>query len=219
MTVRDLSGQKFGRWTVIARAENYKSGGAQWRVRCDCSAERVHRGMTLTQGGSTSCGCWNRELRRAICIARNTTHGLAGTPEHYIWQNMRGRCNTPSAVGFENYGGRGIRVCERWSSFENFLADMGPRPSPKHSIDRDDVNGHYEPGNCRWATREEQANNTRRNHRLTHDGRTMTVMQWSRATGIHRKTIERRLEMGWTVDAAVTKPADPAAGRFMRKAA
>jgi hypothetical protein len=105
--------------------------------------------------------------------------------EHDAWRGMLARCRNPRHPSYKNYGGRGITACERWNSFENFLDDMGKRPSPKHSLDRIDNNGNYEPGNCRWATRREQANNTRMNRFVTFDGRTMTLAQWARETGIH----------------------------------
>jgi hypothetical protein len=117
---------------------------------------------------------------------------------------MRQRCSNPNTDRYEHYGGRGIAICERWQSFEDFYADMGPRPSPKHSIDRIDVDGDYEPGNCRWATPAEQARNKRSNLMLTHDGRTQTITEWARETRIPLMTISRRLKSGWPVDRALS---------------
>lgn len=125
-----------------------------------------------------------------------TKHGLAGTAEHNIWCGMRKRCNNPHDRLYPYYGGRGIRVCERWSDFATFLADMGPRPSPVHSVERRD-NGHgYEPGNCYWATRIEQMRNRRGNLYVTYRGETLCVAAWAERLGIDHNTIRRRIKRG-----------------------
>jgi homospermidine synthase len=116
---------------------------------------------------------------------------------------MRHRCNNMDAVGYQHYGGRGIKVCERWNSFEKFLADMGERPAG-HSIDRIDVNGNYEPDNCRWATAEAQRNNTRRSIFLTHNGETKTVRQWADALGMPYGKLRSRIKRGWTTERALS---------------
>ncbi len=137
-------------------------------------------------------------------MAASQTHGLSGLPEYGIWVNMRLRCGSPRNKSFDNYGGRGIRVCDRWlESFEAFLGDMGRRPSPKHSIDRIDVNGNYEPGNCRWATRTEQGRNRRNNTRVTFDGREQTISEWAQERGISEGTISARLRHGCPSDVAL----------------
>jgi hypothetical protein len=130
-------------------------------------------------------------------------HGYSGTPsersatpEYLVWQRMRDRCNNASAPNFKNYGGRGIRVCQRWDNFASFLADLGPRPSPLHSIDRRDNDGHYEPGNCRWVTKTEQLRNTRVTRFLTFNGRTLSVAGWAEELGISAGTIRARLHRG-----------------------
>ena len=121
---------------------------------------------------------------------------------------MKARCVVPSASGYENYGGRGIVVCDRWlNSFENFLADMGERPSKAHSIDRyPDNDGNYEPSNCRWATRKQQTRNTRANRRISFCGETLCVAEWAERVGIHCDTIYDRLKLGWSIDRALTEP-------------
>lgn len=120
---------------------------------------------------------------------------------------MRQRCNNPEVRAYPRYGGRGIAVCARWLSFANFLADMGPRPTPAHTVERIDNNGPYAPENCRWADRTEQANNTRKNRHLTLNGATRTLAEWSRATGIGTHTIGARIDrLGWSVEMALTTP-------------
>jgi len=153
----DLTGQTFGRWTVL----EFK-GQAKWLCRCSCGTEKVVGGSSLRRGNSTSCGCFQRED-----VSRRTrTHGhKAGgkyTPEYIAWANIIARCENPKHKAYPNYGGRGITICGRWrESFESFLADVGPRPSDDNSLDRIDNDGHYEPGNVRWATISEQAKNRR----------------------------------------------------------
>jgi hypothetical protein len=135
-----------------------------------------------------------------------TTHGMKNTPEYSAWCSMRARCKNKSASHYQDYGGRGIVVCERWNTFENFYADMGPRPSPNHSIDRKDNNGNYEPSNCRWATKEIQFNNRRTCIFLTHNGITMTAAQWTRKMGWKARKIHVRLRRGWSVSEALDTP-------------
>ncbi len=140
-------------------------------------------------------------VRKRIPAPRTPTGAL--TPEYISWCKMRSRCNQPSAHNYRHYGGRGIRICERWDSFPNFLADMGPRPSPNHTLERDNVHGAYEPGNCRWATKLEQARNVRRNHLLTVNGVTRCLSDWAAVTGIGAPTIRYRLKHGASPEQAL----------------
>ncbi|NOV25919.1 hypothetical protein E5S69_20670 [Cupriavidus necator] len=146
---------------------------------------------------------------RAIDLFAGGTyiHGLSYTPEYRAWQTMRLRCCNPDNAAYADYGGRGITVCDRWlDSPENFLADMGQKPSPKHELDRIDNDKGYSPGNCRWATRKVNDRNRRNNRHLEHDGVTRTLAEWSEITGINRDTLQKRLASGWSVDRAITTP-------------
>ena len=150
-----MSGMVFGRLTVMRRAGSDPHGQATWHCRCACGMTTIVVGGELRRGNSTSCGCYRREAP--------ITHGASRTPEHNCWQNMKQRCSNPSRPDYQHYGGKGIRVCNRWlDSFENFLEDIGPRPSPKHSIDRIDSDGDYTPENCRWATKVVQVRESRK---------------------------------------------------------
>lgn len=196
----DLTGQRFGALTVLRRAETPEKR-TKWVAVCDCGNEVIKRGEKLDRDGS--CGC----MARKRLLERITTHGLSGTRTHAIWVSMRQRCETPSSGGFATYGGSGIKFCERWRDFENFVADMGMAPEGK-SIDRfPDGKGNYEPGNCRWATNAEQARNKRSNRNLTWKGETLCLTDWARRLGMRHETLFNRVvRYGWPIERAFTIP-------------
>jgi hypothetical protein len=160
----NLISQKFGRLTVLSRAENSATGKTRWKCICECGNEIITSSDGLKSGKSKSCGCYRAEKLSKIAIKKNTVHGQnkvgARTGAHKSWHNMRERCNDENHVSYKYYGGRGITVCERWNKFENFFEDMGERPEGK-TLDRIDSNGNYEPGNCKWSTKSEQQKNKR----------------------------------------------------------
>lgn len=154
----DVSGQVFGRLTVVKFGGNYikpngTKGTAYWVCRCECGKIKDVSGFDLRNGKVLSCGCFNRD--------KSITHGKSKTKTYNIWHGILMRCNNPNDTTYKYYGARGIKVCKRWYKFENFLKDMGECPSPDHTIDRVNVDRDYKPSNCKWATRSEQMRNRR----------------------------------------------------------
>lgn len=199
----DLTGKKFGRLTVLHRVPN-QGAEVRWACSCDCGNTKEVNGTLLKSGNTKSCGCLASDRAKA---GINRKHNRSGTPLYELWCKMRDRCGNPSNPSYGAYGGRGIYVCERWQSFENFLADMGERPSPKHSLDRINNDGPYSPENCRWVgSIREQRSNCRDNRFITHRGQTLTVSEWARRCGIDVDALLFRLNAGWDVEDALTRP-------------
>lgn len=194
----DLTRRKINKWTVIKIAQRRRRV-IYWLCECECGTVRAVGGGNLRSGRSKGCGC----DRRGGFLP---THGKTGTKIHRTWGMMRSRCANQKLASWKNYGARGIRVCKRWDRFENFYADMGEPPTANHSIERINNDGNYEPGNCRWATREEQNRNTRRTRFYEMNGVKKTPAEWAEAHGLPAKAVRKRLWKGWPIERAVTEP-------------
>lgn len=194
--LRDLTGQRFGHLTVLIRVPPRK-----WLCRCDCGKEIGVFTDNLTRNHTTSCGC-----QKGAMISKSlTTHGKTESRIMHIWEGMKARCLNPNDDRFLDYGGRGITICDRWlESFENFYADMGDPPD-KCSIDRIDVNGNYEPSNCRWATQSQQCNNKRDTVRYFYEGEEHTLSEWATIKNVSHDRLRQRVhKLGWTFEKAIT---------------
>ena len=202
--VIDLTGKRFGKLTVIEKHSQDKWGGWNWLCRCDCGNETVVSGGHLRGMKTKSCGCSRKE-------SKNFSHKMTGSRIYSIWQAMKSRCYYDKNKRFKYYGGRGIKVCDEWKnsfiSFYEWSMKNGYDENAERgqcTIDRIDVNGNYEPNNCRWATIKQQANNTRRNHFIEYNGKTQTVSQWANELGVEPDSIFNRLQKGFTEEEALT---------------
>lgn len=190
---KDLTGQIFGRLTVLSFAGILKYRAAFWRCRCECGNETVVRSQKLCDGVQLSCGCLGKQRLAEYRLS----HGMWGSKEYWAWALAKNRCNNPKNRGYKNYGGRGIRMSAAWSdSFEQFYKDMGPCP-PGMSLDRINNDGHYEHGNCRWTTQTAQMRNTRATAKITHAGLTLSFAEWAEITGISVNTLRARHYLKW----------------------
>lgn len=209
-TCQDLTGRQFDRLTVIGLKGRDKWRKLIWECRCSCGKTAFAVSGELLRGNQRSCGC----LCSEISARRLLKHGHAKSLEYRIWGTMISRCDKPDHISYPDYGAKGITVCERWrNSVSDFIADMGPRPSRKHSIDRIDSAGNYEPSNCRWASPKEQSRNTSRNRFITHNGETLTLAEWGERAGIKAGLIGSRLKAGWSLDDALTRAVGPTSRR------
>lgn len=198
-----MIGETFGRLTVVARA-NRRS---HFHCLCTCGASKDVRSDALRTGNTRSCGC----LRRDVCSTHGHTRPTAErkSGEYSSWDHMIQRCTNANHKHYHRYGGRGVKLYDRWRhSFETFLADMGPKPTPAHTIDRIDPNGNYEPSNCRWATRAEQMLNLRRTVYVEWEGENQPMQTVAKSFGIDPKVVDARLRKGWDIARSLTQPID-----------
>lgn len=196
--MKPKAGDVFSRWTVVEELKPTESYVYHFKCACSCGTVRLVHGSNLIKGASKSCGCLRLELQ--------STRGPR-TPEYGIWAAMLQRCFNPKSTGYQRYGGRGITVCSSWRRFENFIRDMGRRPSENHSLDRyPDNNGNYEPGNVRWTTRDKQSRNTRRNCFILVNGKSMVLCDAAIMFGIKVPTLVARMRLGWGIGFALSGP-------------
>lgn len=210
MAAKDLTGMRFGRLVVNCRAEDKVSNSGyhtvMWICICDCGKVTVVRGKCLSKGVTQSCGCLAKELLKK----RTSKHGGFGTRLYTIWNSMRQRCNNKNHHSYNNYGGRGIKICNEWEDYSVFRTwayssgydDNAPRG--KLTLDRIDVNGNYNPENCRWVSMKKQSNNKRSTPKYTLNGETHTLLEWSDITGVKYATLWKRYNSGWNAERALT---------------
>jgi hypothetical protein len=186
---KDITGEVFGELTVLGYAgvkrHPSKKTSSLWVCRCACGKEIIAHGVNLKKGTAKTCGC------------SRGSHHMSDTPEYIAWEAINQRCNNQENPNYKNYGARGISMCERWRSFEAFIEDVGPRPSSKHSIDREDNSGGYTPENCRWATGKIQHRNKRSNRIITIGGVSRCLVEWCEITGVSANGFIKRVKKGW----------------------
>lgn len=199
MRAIDITGRVFGKLTAI-RLDGYKGKERAWLCRCECGGQKTLPQCSLTMGVRTSCGkCVPRRVH-------NKSHGMCETAEYFVWLSMKDRCARKKNKAYKNYGARGIKVCDRWMKFSNFIADMGPRPTPEHTVERRDNSLGYSPDNCEWATRHAQSRNRRGLRWLTLNGETRIATDWAPIVGLPKTTIIQRLFNGWSPEETLTIP-------------
>ena len=197
----DLTGKKYGELTVLRMSEHRKRNVVYWDCVCSCGNIKSFPVDSLNRGKTKSCGCMFR-LKNTL----RKRHGMHNTRPYRIWDGMIQRCQNEKAANYNDYGGRGITVCDAWHKFENFWEDMRDTYQDRLTLDRKNNDGNYEKGNCRWATQEQQHNNTRSNVLIKYNGETRTHSQWAKEMGMGWKTLESRLKWGWSIENALTIP-------------
>lgn len=212
-SVKDRVGERIGKLVVIERAANKievaksgkKSVRACWLCKCDCGNEIVVSGHNLSKAlsnpnstaGTRSCGC--------LMGKGGLKHGQSETNVYRAWNSMIQRCTNPNSTAYASYGGRGIKVCDEWLTFEGFVKEMGERQDDM-TLERINNELSYSKDNCKWATRKEQANNRRTNVKLEYNGKVMNISQWASEFGLSKVSLKARIERGWSVERALTTP-------------
>lgn len=184
-------GQRFGRLIVVSYHGANLHKQTMWNCLCDCGKTKIICNNNIISGNTRSCGCWETESRGKA----QKTHGESEGREYNIWHHIKYRCLNPNSKNYKDYGGRGIKVCDRWlNSFENFLEDMGKMPTPKHTIDRFPNNdGDYEPANCRWGTKTQQNRNRRSSHWVEYNGKRKVLQEWAIELQVSHKAIQYQI--------------------------
>lgn len=192
MTIIDPSGKKIGNWNIKTSIK--ENGYLKWICECDCGTKKSVLASNLRSGKTKSCGC------------NKTKHNMSNSDEYRAWYGMKNRCYNKNHDDYNNYGARGIYVCNEWiNSFEKFYTDMGKRPSKNHSVERKNNDGPYSRDNCKWATRQEQGKNVRSNRNLTFNGKSQCMSSWANELNIPITTLKKRIQYGWTVERALTQ--------------
>lgn len=207
MQAKDIRGQRFGRLVALEAVGRDKQGYVLWKCKCDCGNEKIASIKYLGRG-TCSCGCYSKEVHNSV----RTKHGKRYTRLYKVHTSMIQRCTNPNAHGYENYGGRGIKVCDEWkeySSFEKWAKENGYDETAKHgkcTLDRIDTNGNYEPDNCRFVNMQVQQRNRRSNHLIAFNGETHCLKEWAEIIGISYGTLCKRIAYGWSIERALTAP-------------
>jgi hypothetical protein len=198
----DITGKKIGRLLVVGAVRKVGIERLFYECLCDCGKTKIVGAQNLRRGLTLSCGCLQKERAKEASLR----HGMSHTSIHNAWMSMIQRCNDANCKAYPDYGGRGIKVCAQWMVFENFLADVGIPPQKGMTLDRYPNNdAGYEPGNVRWATKKEQANNRRSSKLITFQNETLTQAQWEDRYGLPRGVLNGRLQLGWTLERAITE--------------
>lgn len=194
----EMIGKKFNHLLVLSLSGSINQR-LYYKCLCDCGNEKIILGTSMRLKKSQSCGC--------LRIQRITKHNLLNSPEYKSWQGMRQRCENPNSDSFKNYGARGICVCKKWRTFNNFYLDMGRKPSPEYTIERLNNDGNYSKNNCVWATKKQQGRNKRNNHIIVFMGQTKCLAEWSELLDIAYPVLQQRLgKYGWSVWESFTTP-------------
>lgn len=202
----NLIGKKFGKLTVIKRDTN-KNNGVYWVCLCDCGNYTTVRSDSLLQGITKSCGCFQKEQVKKSCKKNFTKHGLSKSRINNIWFNIKQRCYNQNSDDYKYYGNKNIKLCSEWHNFQNFYNwAIANGYNKSLTIDRIDVNGNYEPSNCRWVSFKVQENNRSNNRLIKHNNKIHTLSEWSKIANIKYSTLKKRIDTGWDIEKALNYP-------------